>query len=76
MAGYGEYGITHALLPCDGFYNMDAEEATLCAEAMKARVVMPIHSSKSGTFDEKNARAVRAKNLVVLKPGETARLKP
>jgi len=76
MAGYGVYGITHALLPCDGFYNMGPEEASRCAETMKAGAVMPIHSSKSGIFDEKNARAVRAKNLVVLKPGETAKLRP
>ncbi len=76
MAGYGAYGITHALLPCDGFYNMGPEEALRCAEAMNADTVIPIHSSKSGLFDEQNARTVRAKNLIVLKPGETARLRP
>lgn len=76
MAGYAAYGITHALLPCDGFYNMGPDGASRCAEAMKAGAVIPIHSSKSGNFDEKNVRAVRAKRLIVLKPGETASLAP
>lgn len=76
MAGYGAYGITHALLPCDGFYNMGPEEALRCAEAMNAGTVIPIHTSKSGLFDEQNARAVRAESLIVLKPGERARLRP
>jgi len=74
MAGYGAYDITYALLPCDGFYNMGPDEASKCAEAMKAGTVIPIHSSKDGVFGEKNARAVRAKNLIVLKPGEKTAL--
>jgi len=76
MAGYGVYGITHVLLPCDGFYNMGPEEASRCVEAMKAGTVIPIHSSKSGNFDEKNARAVHARQLIVLKPGASAALSP
>lgn len=76
MASYGPYGITYALLPCDGFYNMGPDEASRCAEAMKAKRVVPIHSSKSGAFDEKNAGALRARDLVVLKPGQAVPLEP
>jgi len=76
MASYGQYGISYALLPCDGFYNMGPDEATRCAAAMKARRVVPIHSSKSGAFDEKNARALRVEHLIVLKPGEKTALEP
>ena len=76
MAGYGQYAITYALLPCDGFYNMGPEEAARCAEAMKAKRVVPIHSSKSASFDEKNAAAIRAQELIVLKPGDTVVLAP
>ena len=76
MALWGKYGISYALLPCDGFYNMGPAEAGRCAEAMKARHVIPIHSSKSGAFDEKNARSVPAKSLAVLKPGDSVRLVP
>jgi L-ascorbate metabolism protein UlaG (beta-lactamase superfamily) len=74
MEGYGKYGIGYALLPCDGFYNMGPEEAARCAAAMKAKRVVPIHSSPSGAFDEKKARAVGAEGLLVLKPGEKAEL--
>jgi len=76
MADYGKYGISYAILPCDGFYNMGPDEASRCAEAMKAKRVIPIHSSKDGNFDEKNARAVKARSLVVIKPGETVTLEP
>ena len=76
MALWGKHGILYALLPCDGFYNMGPAEAGRCAEAMQAKRVIPIHSSKDGAYDEKNARSVPAKSLVSLKPGDTARLVP
>ncbi len=76
MEGYGAFGIDYALLPCDGFYNMGPEEASRCAAAMKARNVIPIHSSKSGLFDGRNARAVRGSGVIVLEPGGRTALKP
>ena len=36
----------------------------------------PIHSSKDGLFDPKNAAAVSGAGLVVLKPGDSVSLKP
>jgi L-ascorbate metabolism protein UlaG (beta-lactamase superfamily) len=74
MEGYGKYGIGYALLPCDGYYNMGPDEAARCAAAMKAKHVVPIHSSPSGAFDEKKALAVGAEGLIVLKPGEKVAL--
>ena len=76
METWSRYHIDWALLCCDGFYNMPPAEASRCAAAMKAAHVIPIHSSKSGLFDEKNARAITAPSLVVLKPGEKTSLKP
>jgi len=76
METWSRYHIDWALLCCDGFYNMPPAEASRCAAAMKAAHVIPIHSSKSGLFDEKNARAVTAPSLVVLRPGEKTPLKP
>ena len=76
MEGYGAYGIDYALLPCDGFYNMGPEEASRCAAAMKARHVIPIHTSKSELFDGKNALAVRGSNVIVLEPGQRTVLVP
>lgn len=75
METWSRFHIDWALLCCDGFYNMPPAEASRCATAMKAAHVIPIHSSKSGLFDEKNARAVSAPSLVVLKPGEKTPLK-
>jgi L-ascorbate metabolism protein UlaG (beta-lactamase superfamily) len=76
MEGFSTYGIGYALLPCDGFYNMGPEEASRCAAAVKARVVIPIHSSKSELFDGKNARAVRGPEVIVLEPGQDIPLHP
>lgn len=69
MDSWPALGIDYALLPCDGFYNMGPAEASRCAEAMKARRVIPIHSSADGLSDESNARAVKAAELIVLAPG-------
>jgi L-ascorbate metabolism protein UlaG (beta-lactamase superfamily) len=74
MATWSSYGITYALMPCDGYYNMGPEETSKCAAAMKAKVVIPIHSSKDGLYDEKNAKAVKADKVIVLAPGQTTRL--
>ena len=74
MEGYANYKIDYALLPCDGFYNMGSAEAARCAASMGAKHVIPIHSDKDGLFDEKNARAVGGPGLIVLKPGEMAKL--
>ncbi len=76
MEDFSKYGIGYALLPCDGFYNMGPEEASRCASAVKARVVLPIHSSKSELFDGKNARAVRGAEVIVLEPGQSTPLRP
>jgi len=43
---------------------------------MKAKNVIPIHSSKSEMFDAKNARAVRGKKAIVLEPGQKTGLEP
>lgn len=76
MEGFLKYGIGYALLPCDGFYNMGPEEASRCAASVKARTVIPIHSSKSDLFDGKNARAVRGPEVLVLEPGQKTPLRP
>ncbi len=76
MEGFSKYGIGYALLPCDGFYNMGPEEASRCAASVKARTVIPIHSSKSDLFDGKNARAVRGPEVLVLEPGQKTPLLP
>jgi L-ascorbate metabolism protein UlaG (beta-lactamase superfamily) len=75
MEGWASLHIGYALLPCDGFYNMGPEGASRCAAAMKARRVIPIHSSKDGSYDAQNARAVRATEVIILIPGGKVALK-
>jgi len=76
MEGFSKYGIDYALLPCDGFYNMGPDEASKCAAAVKTRVVIPIHSSKTDLFDAGNARAVRGSEVIVMAPGQKTLLHP
>lgn len=82
MEGFASFGIGYAMLPCDGYYNMGPEEAGKCAAAMRARRVLPMHSSKDGNFGEKNAEALAAlasaagAKGIVLKPGEKLALLP
>lgn len=70
-------GIDYAVFPCDGFYNMDREEASRCAEAVNARHSIPIHmvpmsdpSDPSQLFDRVRAEEFQAKGRIILEPGE------
>jgi len=85
MAGFAKYGIGWALLPCDDYWNMGPAEAAKCALAMKARRVVPIHSSGDGLYGAKNAEALAAAGAsagagafkgVLLEPGKSTLLEP
>ena len=65
--------IDYALLPIDGIYNMDALEASNCAELINARHTIPIHTDPSGYLLDKVATFVHRSKLVV-EPGETIEL--
>lgn len=66
-------GIDYALLPIDGIYNMDAEEATRCAGIIGAKHSIPIHTDPSGYLEEKVDKFTATGKLAV-KPGETISL--
>ena len=61
---------------------MGPEEAEKCAAAIRAKRVLPMHSSKDGDFGQKNAEALAALATaagakgIVLKPGEGLALLP
>jgi L-ascorbate metabolism protein UlaG (beta-lactamase superfamily) len=74
MAGWKGYDIDYALLCCDGFYNMGAEEAARSAAEMGAKRIIPIHTSKDGVFDAKVARSVKYGAVTVVEPGATIEL--
>jgi L-ascorbate metabolism protein UlaG (beta-lactamase superfamily) len=69
MANWASYGIDYALICSDGFYNMGPEEASRSAAQMKARRLIPIHTSKDGLFDETVARSAKSEGLIVAPPG-------
>lgn len=74
MGDLSAYQIDYALLCMDGYYNMGPEEAKEVADLIKPRVVIPIHTSKSGLFDQANADSFSFEPKIILKPGESLKL--
>lgn len=75
-------GIDYAVLPGDGFYNMDVAEAGDCARMIGARHSIPIHivpvhdMAKPDLFDRTRAEAFEAPGRIILEPGDILDLKP
>lgn len=63
-----------AMLPIDGIYNMDAAEATRCADIIGAKHTVPIHMKPSRLFDRSVAEAFHSPGRVIIEPGETVEL--
>jgi L-ascorbate metabolism protein UlaG (beta-lactamase superfamily) len=66
--------LDYALLPIDGIYNMDADEATACAELIEAKHAIPIHMKPGELFDQEMAEKFTAKNRLIVKAGEEIEL--
>nr|WP_240903815.1 MBL fold metallo-hydrolase [Chengkuizengella sediminis] len=66
--------ITYALLPVDGVYNMDPEEATEVAKIINAEKVIPISTGEDGFYNVENIRKFNVENKEVLKPGDVIEL--
>jgi len=67
--------LDYALLPIDGFYNMDAKEAEKCAELIGAKHTVPIHTKAGELFDIQEAEKFLPSNRLIIKPGEEIELK-
>jgi L-ascorbate metabolism protein UlaG (beta-lactamase superfamily) len=78
MAALVGLGITYALLPVDGFYNMGPEEAAECAKLVGAKRSIPIHTSPKDLFLKENAErfASLAPGGLVVGLGASVELKP
>lgn len=63
--------LDYALLPTDGFWNMGGEEARRCADAIKARHAIAIHSSPKDLYDAALAAKLKGPDVIPLAPGET-----
>lgn len=78
-----ELDIDYAVFPCDGFYNMDREEASRCAELVGARHSIPVHmvpmdnpNDPAQLFDRARAEEFQAAGRIILEPGQTLQLEP
>ena len=61
--------IDYAFLPTDGIYNMDAEEATLCAEIIGAKHSVPVHTERpEECYNEEVVAKFTPKNRLIIKP--------
>ena len=67
--------LDYALLPIDGFYNMDPKEAEKCAETIGAKHAIPIHTKPRELFDILEAEKFLPSNRLIIKPGEEIDLK-
>lgn len=61
--------IDYALFPTDGFWNMGGEEARRCADAVKARFNLAIHSSPKGLYEAERAAKLTGADVLALEPG-------
>jgi len=68
--------LDYAFLPCDGFYNMDVNEASECAAIIGAKHTVPYHTCRKeeGDFSEETALQLQANGKIILKPGESIEL--
>lgn len=70
--------IDYAVLPIDGVFNMDIKEAKECAELIKAKHIIPIHTTplyddevnENMLFDEEKAKKLDIENKLTVKPGK------
>jgi L-ascorbate metabolism protein UlaG (beta-lactamase superfamily) len=74
MKEYSSLDIDYALLPIDGVYNMDAVEASECADLIRAKHVIPIHMAPEMLFNAQKAEKFTAKNRLIVKAGEEVEL--
>ena len=72
MESLSAKNIDYAFFCCDGVYNMDAEEASACAEAVQAKHNIPYHTAAAdkSVFDRENAERFHAPGALILEPGE------
>ncbi|MDR1541112.1 MAG: MBL fold metallo-hydrolase [Clostridiales bacterium] len=74
MEALSRENINYALLPGDGIYNMDLDEAAECAEIIGAKHNIPVHLKPGQLFDRKLAQEWKAPNKLIIDPGEEIEL--
>ncbi|MDO9491790.1 MBL fold metallo-hydrolase [Acetobacterium sp.] len=66
--------LDYALLPIDGFYNMDPKEASDCAAVIGAVHTIPIHMKPGALFDRQQAESFVSEGRLILAPNEEIKL--
>lgn len=74
MKTFASRKLDYALLPADGIYNMDLEEASACADLIGARHSIPIHLKPGALFDRARGERFTGINRLILEPGEEIEL--
>jgi L-ascorbate metabolism protein UlaG (beta-lactamase superfamily) len=74
MESFAARKLDYALLPIDGYYNMDAKEAAECARLIGARVNIPVHMKPGELFDRERAEAFDAPGKRIVAAGEEIEL--
>jgi len=74
MESFASRKLDYALLPIDGYYNMDAKEAAECARLIGARVNIPVHMKPGELFDRERAEAFDAPGKRIVAAGEEIEL--
>ena len=79
METFAEKKLDYALIPCDGFYNMDAKGAAECAALMGAKHNIPIHTGPfmegmPKMFDRSIAESCQYPNMLIIEPGNEIEL--
>jgi len=74
MESFAARKLDYALLPIDGYYNMDLAEAAECARLIGARVNIPVHMKPGELFDRERAEAFDTPGKRILAPGEEIEL--
>ena len=74
MESFAARKLDYALLPIDGFYNMDLKDAAECAALIGARVNIPVHMKPGELFDRERAEAFDAPGKRIVAAGEEIEL--
>lgn len=70
MSTFKKQELDYALLPIDGIYNMNPQEATKCADLIGAKHSIPIHMKPGALFDEEVVKRFTARNRLIIQPTE------
>ncbi|MCL2042752.1 MAG: MBL fold metallo-hydrolase [Treponema sp.] len=70
MESFASRKLDYALLPLDGYYNMDLTEAAECSRLIGARVTIPVHMKPGELFDRERAEAFNAPGKLIVAAGE------